>query len=103
MTISPVKQWRNQKHSRELLGKIGRVVSYTKIYVPQEGFEDQAPYYIAVVDLGNQRVMGQLVDVEDDSVKLGIQVQAVIRRIRLVKEDNVIPYGIKYKLVISER
>ncbi len=99
---SPVKQWRNQKYSRQLLGKNGRIVSFSKIYIPPAGYEDQAPYYIAVIDMGTHRVMGQLVDEYESAVKIGARVQAVIRRVRFVREDDVIPYGIKFK-VTSDR
>jgi hypothetical protein len=94
--ISPVKIWRNQKEIALLAGKSGRIISYTMIRVPMAGFNHQAPYVIAILEIeGKRRLTVQLVDCENRDIKTGMRVWLVVRRIREPDPDGVIPYGIK--------
>ena len=99
MTISPIKLWRNQKYIRQSIGKVGTIVSYTHIRVPPSGFEDQAPYIVVLVKIGEHTKIGQLVDCTITDVQIGLSVQAILRRVRKPDDEGVIPYGIKFKLV----
>ena len=101
--ISPVKLWRNQKQIRELLGKVGEIISVTTIRVPPSRFENQAPYPVVLVDLGKKRCIGQLVDVDLSHIRLGQKVRAIIRRVREPDVEGVIPYGIKFKVTSVKR
>lgn len=94
--ISPVKIWRNQKHIREHLGKVGEIVTYTFIRVPPDNFEAHAPYPVVLVKLPDRNLMGQLVDFEPSDLKVGQKVKAVLRRVREPDAEGVIPYGIKF-------
>lgn len=94
---SPIKIWRNQKKIRRFLGRIGRIVSFTKIFIPPSGFEGQAPYPIVLVDFGGEKLVGQLVDFENEDLKINTKVKAILRRIRQPDKEGVIPYGIKFK------
>jgi len=97
---SPVKQWRNQKKTQTLLGKKGIVVSWTLIHVPPEGFGNQAPYPVVVVELEDKkRITAQMVDWEMAHCSIGQRVQVVLRKIAEPTEEGVIPYGIKVKSV----
>ncbi len=95
--ISPVKIWRNQKKIREGLGLIGRIITFTYIRVPPEGFEEHAPYPVVMVDVGRRKLIGQLVDFTEAQLKIGQEVKAVLRRIWEPDAEGVIPYGIKFK------
>lgn len=95
--ISPVKIWRNQKHIREHLGKVGQIVTFTFIRVPPDGFEAHAPYPVVLVKLGDRNMVGQLVDFEASQLKVGQKVKAILRRVREPDAEGVIPYGIKFK------
>ena len=97
--ISPVKLWRNQNQTRELLGKIGKIISVTIIRVPPAHFENQAPYPVVLVDFGGKRTIGQLVDVDSSSIRIGQKVKAIIRRVREPDSEGIIPYGIKFKVI----
>ena len=98
--ISPVKIWRNQKKIRELLGREGTIVTWTKIFVPPEGFESQAPYVVAIVELGNNiHCTAQLVDFDEKHLKIGQKVRTILRKTRNPGDEGVIPYGIKFKPV----
>ena len=95
---SPVKLWRNQKHTQTLLGKRGVIVTWTIIRVPPEGFSDQVPYPVAVVELEDgKRITAQMVDWEQGQCSIGQRVQVVLRRISEPTSEGVIPYGVKVK------
>ncbi len=96
--ISPVKIWRNQKHFTKLIGKTGRIVSWTLVRVPPDGFSEQAPYPLAVVRLDDgTQLTAQVVDWEKDQCKTNQRVVTVIRRTIDTTVDGVIPYGVKVK------
>lgn len=95
--VSPVKIWRNQKIIASLLGKFGKVVSWTIIRVPPGNFSSMAPYPVVLIELeGGKRFTCQLVDWDTEPV-YGQKVQLVLRRITESNTDGVIPYGIKAK------
>lgn len=95
---SPVKIWRKQKEVTKLIGKKGKILSYSLIHIPPLGFMSQAPYPIIIVEFpdGKKRT-GQLVDWTDNDLKTGTLVTAVLRRAREEDKEGVIPYGIKFK------
>ncbi|MCX7881180.1 MAG: OB-fold domain-containing protein [Patescibacteria group bacterium] len=98
--LSPVKIWRRQKEIRKILGKEGIIISWTKIYVATDEFKKQAPYFIVLIELEDKkRVIGQLVDFDKEKLNFGLKVKAVLRRIKEIKEEDIIPYGVKFKLV----
>ncbi len=99
--ISPVKVWRRQKTIRDLLGKQGRVISWTKIFTPPPHFRHIAPYVIVLVELSNrQRICAQLADFDSQSpVKKGMKVQVTLRKLRESVSDDVIPYTIACRVV----
>ncbi len=96
--LSPVKLWRNQKNIRELVGRVGTIVSLTYIRVPPAKFADQAPYIVGLINFGKFNYIGQIVDTDHNLVKIGQQVVTVARRVRQPDPEGVIPYGIKFKL-----
>ena len=96
--LSPVKLWRNQKHTQTLLGKRGVVVSWTLIRVPPDGFSNQAPYPVVVVELEDKRrITAQMVDWEENHLGIGQRVKIVLRRISEPSQEGIIPYGVKVK------
>lgn len=98
--ISPVKIWRRQKKIRQLLGKKGEIISWTKIYVAGSDFKKSAPYYLVLVELEDKkRLIAQLVDFDEEIELFGKKVKVILRRIREISEEDVIPYGIKVKLI----
>jgi len=53
---------------------IGRVVTFTEIRYPPKGFEDQAPYVVAIIDIEKgPRVIGRVSN-PGDQVKIGADV-----------------------------
>jgi len=95
---SPVKIWRNQKQIKELIGKTGKVITWTVIRVPPAGFSDQAPYAVALVRLENGlRLVCQITDADPDKISFGLPVRLIVRRVKEPDADGIIPYGIKAK------
>ena len=94
--LSPVKIWRNQKKTASLIGKTGKIVTWTVIRVPPADFTDQAPYPVVLVELTEgKRIMAQLVDYDLKHLKQGQKVKTVIRRVIVPNNEGIIPYGIK--------
>jgi len=80
--------------------KTGKILTYTQLHEPLPGFEAQAPFFLAVVELENGgRVLSQVVDSPDESVKIGAKVRATVRRVRVDGESGQILYG--YKFVVE--
>jgi len=95
--ISPVKIWRHQKKIASLLGKEGKIISFTFVRVPPQGYEKEAPYPVVLVELENgKRLVGQLVDWQEKDLILGRRVKAVYRRVKQPDSEGIIPYGIKF-------
>lgn len=91
--------WRQSKKAIGLLGKEGRIITFSIVHTPPAGFKNQAPYMVAVVELtGRKRITAQIVDWEGREVKIGSKVQAVFRKLYEPEPEGVIPYGIKFKL-----
>lgn len=80
--------------------RTGKIVTYTLLHETLPGFEAQAPFYLAVVELDNgARILAQLVDSPDDVVKTGARVAATIRRARVEGDSGQILYGYKFRTV----
>jgi len=80
--------------------KSGKILTYTVLHEPLPGFEAQAPFFLAVVELENGgRVLTQIVDSPDESVKIGARAHATTRRMRVDGESGQILYG--YKFVVD--
>ena len=95
--LSPIAQWRN-KEKYKYLGKIGKIVSFTKINNPPDGFGD-FPYYAGIIKLTNgEKKIAQLV-LESKVPKIGDRVKGVIRKIGIQDKEAIINYGVKFKLI----
>jgi uncharacterized OB-fold protein len=96
--ISPVKIWRSQKKIIRLLGKTGKIISFSRIFVPPAGFENEAPYVIALVEFKDgEKHLAQLVDWDQNRLFISQKVKVILRKTRNPGSEGVIPYGIKFK------
>lgn len=97
---SPVAIWRSHKQLNTYLGKTGRVITWTKIFVAPAGFEHQAPYIVGIIELeGKERLPLQIVDCSEKEIKPNQKVILVVRRIGKAGSSDVIEYGLKAKLI----
>jgi len=81
---------------KESLPREGEVLSYTIIRVPAKGFEDFTPMIIALIKLGDAKVLTEVVDVKPEEVSIGMRVVATVRRTAQTIDGGV-PYVIKFK------
>ncbi|MCD6478715.1 MAG: Zn-ribbon domain-containing OB-fold protein [Candidatus Diapherotrites archaeon] len=80
--------------------RTGRIISYTRVHVPPEGFKNEAPYYLAIIELENgAKVLSQIVDSNPEKIKIGARVKKVFRRIAEPDEYGTITYGYKFKVI----
>jgi len=80
------------------LPRRGRVVNYTVIRQPPLEFKYHAPYVVAIVELENGvRITSQLTDVSPEDVRIGMEVEAVIRKLGEDGVDGIIFYGFKFR------
>lgn len=92
-----VATWRRIKSLHNDLGKTGKIVVWTKIFVAPSGFQQQVPYVVAIVDFGKEKRTLQVVDYTEQELRPGQKVVTVVRRIGTVGPEEVIAYGIKVK------
>ena len=80
----------------------GEVYSYSTVYHAPAGFEDSAPYTMALVRLEEgPLVTAQLTDVEMEKVEVGMPVEMVTRRLQAEGESGVISYGYKFRPLLN--
>jgi len=80
----------------------GEVYSYSSVYHPPEGFDEFAPYTVALVKLEEgPMVAAQLTDVEREKVEIGMPVEMVTRRLREDGSKGMIVYGYKFRPVLQ--
>ena len=90
------------KEAYSFSGK-GEVYSFTRMDDGPAGFEEQAPYTVALVKLAEGPVVtAQLTDLGDSKVEIGMPVEMVTRRIRQDGDERgMIVYGYKFRPVLS--
>lgn len=77
--------------------KTGTLLSYTLQKESIQGFEDQEPMLFGLLQLENGvRIIAQIVDVPYDSLKEGLKLKAVFRRVRVDGDSGQIFYGYKF-------
>jgi uncharacterized OB-fold protein len=80
---------------------LGEVYSYSTVYNPPRGFEEFAPYNVALVRLAEgPMVAAQLTDVDTDEIKIGMPVEMVTRKVQSGGEQDAIVYGYKFRPAI---
>jgi hypothetical protein len=78
----------------------GEVYSYTTLQEPPQGFEDQAPYTLALVKLDEgPLVTAQLTDL-DGPVAIGDRVEMVTRKLTTEGPRGMIVYGYKFRKIL---
>lgn len=76
----------------------GEVFSFSTVYNPPEGYEESAPYTVALVKLEEgPLITAQLTDVKNDDVSIGMPVEMTTRKITTQGEEGLIIYGYKFR------
>ena len=75
----------------------GEVYSHTTVQDAPAGFEENAPYTVALVKLEEGPLLtAQLTDLGEEAVEIGTPVEMVTRRVRCDDADSPILYGYKF-------
>ena len=96
--ICPNCRRRGRVRKEKFSGK-GTIYSYTLVTAPPTGFELEAPYPMAIIQLEEgARVTAQLIDTAYENVKIGAPVELVFRKIQEEGKEGLIHYGFKFKV-----
>jgi uncharacterized OB-fold protein len=81
----------------------GEVFSYTTIYEAPAGFDESAPYTVALVKLAEgPLVTAQLTDLGSQPVEIGMPVEMVTRRLRQDGDERgMLIYGYKFRPLLQ--
>ena len=75
----------------------GTLLSYTLQRESLYGFEEQEPMIFALIRLENGvKIIAQIVDVPYESLKQGLHLRAIFRKIRTDGDSGQIFYGYKF-------
>lgn len=80
----------------------GSVYSYTTVTDAPSGFEESAPYTLAIIELDEgPLVTAQLTDFDKGSVDIGTPVEMVTRKLRSEGDQGMLIYGYKFRPVLT--
>lgn len=87
----------SKEHATVKLSGRGTLETFTIIRIAPEGFGDQAPYAVGIVEMEKGvRVMAQITDCDVDELSIGDKLVAKFRRIREEGKTGVIMYAYKF-------
>jgi uncharacterized protein len=91
-----------QPQERFTFAGTGEIYSFTTLQEPPEGFEEQAPYTLALVKMDEgPLITAQLTDIDaEDSVQIGDRVEMVTRKLNTEGGKGMIVYGYKFRKVL---
>ena len=79
----------------------GEIYSYTTLQETPEGFDEQAPYMLALVKLDEGPIItAQITDI-DEPVAIGDKVEMVTRKLTTEGARGMIVYGYKFRKVLQ--
>jgi len=95
--VSVCRRCRSTKLKDKEMPRQGTLLSYTLQKESIYGFEDQEPMVFALVKLENGvKIIAQIVDAPYESLKEGMKLRAVFRKIKSDGESGQIFYGYKF-------
>ena len=78
----------------------GKILSWTEVFAGPLGFENETPYFLAIVELTNGvKLLTQVVDSEKEKIKIGAKVKKMFRKISDTDAEGAIAYGYKFRVV----
>jgi hypothetical protein len=80
----------------------GEVYSFSTVYNAPAGYEEYAPYTVALVKLEEGPVLtAQLTDLGDKEPEIGMPVEMVTRQLRTEGDQGMIVYGYKFRPALA--
>jgi hypothetical protein len=81
----------------------GEIYSYTIVQEAPEGYDDQAPYVVALVKLDEgPMITAQITDLDDQPLAIGDRVEMVTRKLTTEGKRGVIIYGYKFRKILAQ-
>ena len=96
--LCPECRSRGSMESFTLSGN-GKIASWTIIRTAPDGFEREAPYAVAIIELDEGTMLAGQITGNLDGLDIGRKVRAVFRRQYADGESGLIHYGLKFELV----
>ena len=92
---------KDAKTTFQFSGK-GEVYSYTTVHQAPAGYEENAPYTLALIRLNEgPMVTAQLTDLDNRAVEIGMPVEMVTRKLRSEGERGMLIYGYKFRPIFK--
>lgn len=83
---------------------LGKIYSFTTINEPPAGFEEQAPYPVAIIELEEgPMVIAQLTDFGDEEPEIGMPVEMVTRKLFADGKRGVLVYKYKFRPLFTHK
>jgi uncharacterized OB-fold protein len=81
----------------------GEIYSFTRMENAPAGFEEQAPYTVALIKLQEGPIVtAQLTDLGQEDVQIGMPVEMVTRKLRSDGDERgILIYGYKFRPVMA--
>lgn len=81
----------------------GEIYSFATVYDAPTGYQEQAPYTVALIKLNEgPMITAQLTDLEDRDIKIGTPVEMVTRKLRSDGDERgIIVYGYKFRPIVK--
>jgi len=90
---------RKGKISTKQFCGMGKIYSFSELSSGPAGFELEAPYLLAIIELEEgPRLTAQVVGAGEKDVKIGDPVEMVFRKIMEDSPEGLIHYGYKFRL-----
>lgn len=84
------------------LPRKGKIVNYSIIWNAPRGYEYYTPYIVALVRLEDgTMLLSQLTDVDPSQVAEDMEVEMVLRKVRVSGESGIIAYAYKFRPLIK--
>lgn len=88
----------NERHT---FSGFGTVYSFTTVTEAPEGYEDQAPYVIALIKLDEGPMLTAQITDFDGEIAIGDRVEMVTRKLTTEGPRGVIVYGYKFRRALQ--
>ncbi len=78
----------------------GKIITFSVIHAPPEGYALEIPYVLAIVELEEgPKLTAQVVDAKPGDVTIGMPVEVAFRKILTQDAHGLIHYGYKFRPV----
>lgn len=102
MILRPATLWRRNDTRKHYLAQRGVIVCFSVVHQAPPQLEKRVPYVVALVQVGKERFMTQIVDCEQRDLRVGMEVVGVMRKLFDVENAGLHVYGVKFS-PIEER